>query len=359
MYKLGVFLKKSLVFITLFSFFSIIAFAQKPFLSAESAILINLSNSDTIAEYNADNRQGMASTTKIMTAILAIENGNLDKQYKIPPEAIGVEGSSLYLTEGECLTLRELVTALMLRSANDAAEAIAIIIANDVETFAKMMNEKAKELGLSNTHFTNPHGLSDESHYTTARELAKIAAYALKNETFREICSLKNATISGKEYSRQVTNHNKMLSIYNGAFGVKTGFTKATGRCLVSAAEREGVELVAVTLNAPNDWNDHSALLDFGFSLYEKVTLANAGKKIYDLQIIGGDAENAYAYIKEDIEVCLKKKRGSIVERIEINRPIFAPIYKDDTVGKIVYYLDGAEIASAPLYASSYIGTKQ
>lgn len=359
MYNFGVFFRTLLFLRLVSSLLLISAFAAKPAISAQSAILINISNGDTIAEYNADKKQGMASTTKIMTAIVAIENGDLEKKYAIPAKAIGVEGSSLYLKTGEEMTLRELITGLMLRSANDAAEAIAIIVGGSVENFANMMNEKATSLGLSNTHFTNPHGLADDNHYTTARELAIITSYALKNETFRSICSLKTASLPGADYPRQVANHNKMLSIYDGAYGVKTGFTKSTGRCLVSAAERGGVNLVAVTLNAPNDWNDHSAMLDYGFSLYENVTLAKAGEKVFDMPIIGGDEESVSLYIKDDVSACLKKNRGSIVERLEINRPIYAPLYMGDTVGRIVFYLDGIEIASSPICSSSHVGMLQ
>ncbi|MBE6679828.1 MAG: D-alanyl-D-alanine carboxypeptidase [Ruminococcaceae bacterium] len=358
MYKFGVFFRKVFICFFILVLLVISAFAVKPQISAESAILINISNGDVVAEYNADKKQGMASTTKIMTAIIAIEHGDLDKNHTIPAAAIGVEGSSLYLKADEVMTLRELVMGLMLQSANDAAEAIAIIVGGSVENFVSMMNEKALELGLSNTHFTNPHGLANDNHYTTARELAKIAEYSLRNETFRSICSSKRATLPGKEFPRTVTNHNKMLSIYDGAFGVKTGFTKATGRCLVSAAKRNGVELVAVTLNASNDWNDHAAMLDYGFDQYELVSLASAGEKVYDLPIIGGDMESISVYIKNDVTVCLKKNRKSIVEKIQINRPRFAPIYKDDEVGRIVFFTDGKEIASSPLCAKTFIGTR-
>ena len=357
MYKSGVFFKLISFILPLVFVFPLSADAA-PSVSAKSAILINAQNGDVITEYNADEKRGMASTTKIMTAIVAIENGNLNQKYTVPDAAIGIEGSSLYLKKGEQLTLHELLVGLMLRSANDAAEAIAIIIGGSVENFVNMMNDKAQALGLGDTHFTNPHGLANDNHYTTARELATITAFALKNDTFKDICSIKSAELPGTEYPRIVANHNKLLSIYDGAYGVKTGFTKATGRCLVSAANRNGVDLIAVTLSAPDDWNDHTALLDYGFSLYESVTLAPANKKIYDLPILGGDAEFVSLYIKNNITATVKKKRGSIVERVELVRPKFAPVYQDDELGRIVFLLDGIEIASAPLYASVYVGRK-
>ena len=334
--------------------------SAQPALSAQSAILIRADNGESIAEYNADKRCGMASTTKIMTAILAIENGDLDRQITVPDQAIGVEGSSLYLKPDEKITMRDLVYGVLLQSANDAAEAIAIEIAGSIEAFADRMNQKAKALGLENTHFTNPHGLADENHYTTARELACIAKYALENPTFREICSTLRATISNNgDGNRYLLNHNKLLAIYDGTYGVKTGFTKATGRCLVSAAERNGVSLIAVTLNAPNDWNDHMSLFDYGFDTYECVDLAASGEIQCTLPIIGGDAEAVTLTNAQSLRVCVKKNRGSIVQRIELNRLRFAPVYAGESLGRVVFLLDGIEIASAELEASEYIGKAQ
>lgn len=358
MCKFGVFFRNALVLALIVLMLCFPASAALLSLSAQSAILINASSCEVIFEYNANEKRGMASTTKIMTAIVAIENSDLDQKYTIPDDAVGVEGSSLYLKSGETMTMRDLLTGLLLQSANDAAEAIAIIVGGSVEGFAEMMNKKAAELGLSHTHFTNPHGLSDTDHYTTAHELALITAYALKNETFKSICSLTKASLPGTDHPRVVKNHNKLLLSYSGAYGVKTGFTKATGRCLVSAAERNGVELISVTLNAPDDWNDHSTMLDYGFSLYENVKLADSGTVVYKLPIIGGDIDNVALYIKEDINVCLKKKRGSIIERLELIYPRFAPVYKDDILGRIVYYLNDIEIASSPILATEYVGIK-
>ena len=357
MYKFGVFFGKLTTAFLVFTALLIPAAAQ-PGISAASAILIHAQSGECIAAYNADTRCGMASTTKIMTAIVAIENGDLDQKVRIPDAAIGIEGSSLYLKHDEQLTLRELLYGLMLQSANDAAEAIAILVGGSIEGFAAMMNQKALELGLIHTHFTNPHGLADADHYTTARELALLSAYALQNPVFREICSTQKTTIPSTEGVRWLINHNKMLSMYKGTYGVKTGFTKATGRCLVTAAEQNGVSLIAVTLNAPNDWSDHAALLDYGFARYESVTLAKAGDFACRVPLIGGDAESVPLHVKEDICAVLPKTRGSIVERIEVNRLRFAPVYAGDRIGRIVYILDGEEIASSPLYAANYIGKR-
>ena len=356
MCNFGVFFRRFISFFLISVCFCINSFASFPNVSASSAILINSDTDEVIFSKGADEKRGMASTTKIMTAILAIENVNLDKEIRIPNAAIGVEGSSLYLKHGEKMTMRELLYGLMLRSANDAAEAIAITVSGSVEEFSKFMNEKAASLKLSNTHFTNPHGLSDDNHYTSARDLALLASYAMKNDVFREICSTKKANVSG---NRTVVNHNKLLFTFDGVCGVKTGFTKATGRCLVSAASRNGVNLICVTLNAPDDWNDHKRMLEYGFNEYEAITLVNEGDYVYSLPIIGGDTESVALVSDKKVTVCLKKNRGSIVESLKLLRPRFAPIYKGEILGSIIYTLDGKEIASVPLVAKEYIGQSQ
>ena len=239
--------------------------------SARSAILIDLDEKSILYQRNARERMAMASTTKIVTALVACELSECDATVKIPREAVGIEGSSIYLCEGELLTVEQLLYALLLESANDAAVALAISVAGSIENFAQKCNEKAYSLGLRDTSFKNPHGLYDEEHYTTAYDLAILTAEALKNPTIAKICATKRATIPlgiTKESPtgdglRYLKNHNKLLSTYEGAIGVKTGFTKKSGRCLVSAAERNGLTLIAVTLNAPDDWRDHSAMLDY------------------------------------------------------------------------------------------------
>ena len=260
-----------------------------PSLSAQSAVLIDASSNTVLCEKNANERMGMASTTKIMTALVAAECSDLEKVVSVSANAVGIEGSSVYLYAGEKMTMKDLICAMLLESANDAAAAIAIEVGGSVEGFCDLMNDKASELGLSDTHFTNPHGLYDEEHYTTAYELAVIASQALKNDTVREIVSTRKLTVSAIEGNTRVLyNHNKMLSMYEGAIGVKTGFTKKTGRCLVSAAERDGLCLIAVTLNASDDWNDHTKLLDLGFENFHRVTLVQKGDICHMLPIMGG-----------------------------------------------------------------------
>ena len=257
-------LSSVLLFSFLFSGVTAYASAKAPEISARCAVLYDVNSQTFLYEKNADERRGMASTTKIATAMVVIESGRLDESVTIKKEMTGVEGSSLYLKEGEVLTVRELLYGLMLRSANDASVALAIHLYGTVEAFVEQMNALCKKIGLENTHFENPNGLDGEEHYTTARELALLSAYAERNETFREVVSTKNYRIGKGENCRLLQNHNKMLSMYDGVGGIKTGFTKKCGRTLVSSLYKGSAHLICVTLNAPDDWRDHKCLLDYG-----------------------------------------------------------------------------------------------
>lgn len=251
--------------------------------------VIEAQTGEVVNERNSVARLPMASTTKIMTCITAIESCNLDEVVTVSDNASRQEGSSAYLGAGYQLTMFDLLCGLMLNSGNDAAVAVAEHVSGTVEEFAKLMNDKAKEIGVGNTNFTNPNGLPDDEHYTTAYDLAMITRYAMKNDAFREIVSkgYHKAEIVNEDIEREFVNHNKLLSSYEGCVGVKTGFTKAAGRCLVSAAERDGIMFIAVTLNDPNDWRDHRAMLDSAFSKYSMRDLITEGEKIpysdYDL----------------------------------------------------------------------------
>lgn len=334
----------------------------EPSVSASSAILIDMSDQTVIYEKNARERMGMASTTKIMTALVISELLPLDKRISIPAEAVNVEGSSVYLTEGELLTVEQLLYALLLASANDAATALAIAAMGSVESFAEKMNEQALAWGLCDTHFTNPHGLFDEQHYTTAYDLALISAKALGNPTIKRIASSKKAIIPqgvtpenlDGSSERYLYNHNKMLSLYDGAIGLKTGFTKATGRCLVSAAERDGMTLISVTLDAPNDWNDHALMLDFGFSLYERVTLYDVGEFSCPFSITGGKEAYVTLTNSEPITLTLPKARGEANLSVSAYRRFeFAPITKGRTMAWLTVSLEGKSISSPLVSAYS------
>lgn len=239
--------------------------------AVSSYVVIEQSTCKVLKGTNIHVRLPMASTTKIMTAYTVIKNEkNLDRKVTIPKDAVGIEGSSIYLKEGEELTVRELLYGLMMRSGNDSAVALAIATSGSVEQFVKQMNYESKVLGLKNTHFTNPHGLHDDNHYTTAYDLAVITAEAYKYEDFCDIVACKSKTIGGENSEKRLlVNKNKILSLYEGANGVKTGYTKRAGRCLVSGAKRNDVQMIAVTLNIPDTYGQCIYLMDYAFRQWE------------------------------------------------------------------------------------------
>lgn len=299
-------------------------------LSADSACLIAADTGEIIFAKNENQQRPMASTTKIMTALLAAENGNMEDVVTVSKNAERQEGSSIYLRSSEKITLNDLVYGLMLNSGNDAAVAIAEHLSENVSDFAEQMTKKAVEIGAVNTQFKNPNGLDEPGHYTTAYDLALIAAYAMKNENFYRIVSTRSAT--GTLQSGQTlyfTNHNKLLNMYDGAVGVKTGFTKASGRCLVSAAERDGILLVAVTLNAPDDWNDHKKMLDYGF---ENAYLKNIIKKNQVLKTKHANGKEYNFIAADDVNAasCAKTK---FEVKLHFPEKIPAPINKGEKAG--------------------------
>ncbi|MBQ8287434.1 MAG: D-alanyl-D-alanine carboxypeptidase [Clostridia bacterium] len=324
--------------------------------SARSAVLMDQYGQVLYAK-NAEERLPMASTTKIMTALVtleAMESGDVPETVKIPAEAVGVEGSSVYLVKGEEMRLTTLLYALMLESANDAATAIAIAVDGSVERFADRMNRKTAELGLDSTHFENPHGLDAEEHYTTARDLATLTVAALENETFAEIVSTVrySAPVEGGNSVRLFVNHNRLLREYKGCVGVKTGYTKRCGRCLVSAARRDGTLLVAVTLNDPNDWRDHRAMLDWGFSVCASVTVIEAGSMRYTVPVVGGVCETVVCTSSDGVTLTLPQ--GSKPEvRVELPHFLWGEVRAGDRVGQAVVAVNGREAAVVSLYAES------
>lgn len=327
--------------------------------SARAAVLIEAGSGEIVFRQNEKARLPMASTTKIMTALVALEALPLDTVVAVTADSVGVEGSSIYLSEGETLTLEELLYALLLESANDAAVAIAVAVAGSVEDFSALMNEKANALGLTNTHFVNPHGLDHDEHYTTAYELALIARAALQNGDFRRICSTTRKTIPlrGNEGVRLLINHNKLLKSYDGCIGVKTGFTKKTGRCLVSAAERDGITLIAVTLGAPDDWRDHTAMLNYGFDVYETVRLCTPGDYRAPLWLVSGQEEYVMVENTDALSVTMRRGHGPITCVVERRRFDFAPIRAGAEVGRLVFFEETADgecrmLGAVPLYAA-------
>ena len=243
-------------------------------LSARSAIVMDALTGRVLFEQNAHERSLIASTTKIMTGLLVCEDMDPELEIVIPPEAVGIEGSSLYLRAGERLKVIDLLYGMMLRSGNDAASALAIAHSGSEAAFVHAMNERAKALGLRETHFANPHGLDDEENYATAGDLALLARSAMENDLFRQVVGAKSHHFG----ERTVVNHNRLLWRCEGAEGVKTGFTKAAGRILVSSATRQGRRLICVTLRAPDDWNDHCALYDRCFERFQTAELCKKGQ---------------------------------------------------------------------------------
>ncbi|MBQ8213132.1 MAG: D-alanyl-D-alanine carboxypeptidase [Clostridia bacterium] len=330
-----------------------------PFVSAESAVLIEAQSGNVIYSKNADQRLPMASTTKIITALTALSQAHPDTVITANADAVGVEGSSIYLVEGEALTLEQLLYALLLESANDAAVAIAIGVSGSVEAFAEQMNLLADVLGLQDTHFVNPHGLDHEDHYTTASELAKLTRYALQNELIREIVGTRKTTIPhpGEVGTRLLVNHNKLLRLYEDCIGVKTGFTKRSGRCLVSAAERDGVTLIAVTLNAPNDWNDHTAMLDYGFAKYESVLLCDNEEYLFPLSVVGGADSYVLLVNADPLRVTLPKKRDEITVTVEAPHFAYAPVAEGETLGQVVFQCDTDGDGTPEMIAKTTLNT--
>lgn len=330
--------------------------------SAGSAVLLDASGSNlrTLWAQNADKRRGPASTTKVMTALVAAEKMPLSTKITVPKEAVGIEGSSVYLTEGEVFTLEELLCCTLLESANDAATAVAIAVGGSIEEFAALMNEKCAELGLVDTHFTNPHGLDHEDHYTTARELGIIAAAALENAALRKIFSTYKMTVAAPEGGvRLLINHNRLLRSIEGCIGVKTGYTKSNGRCLVSAAERDGLRLIAVTLDDGNDWHDHTVMLEAGFEAYERVELCEyTGIELPEIAVTGGEQSRVRTAFSDRVYVTIPRTGAKIDFKTESIPSLPAPVSRGQEAGEIIFTCEGKEIARIKL-VTAYAAAKK
>ena len=313
-------------------------------LSARSALLLDCATGRILYERQADKQSLIASTTKIMTALIVCEQCNVLDRMKIPKEAVGIEGSSMYLKEGEILTVQELLYGMMLHSGNDAAVALAIYCAGTVEGFAQMMNDKARALGMENSNFENPNGLDAANHYSTAKDLSILAAYAMENPIFAKIVSTKTVH-AGERYLR---NHNKLLWQLEGADGVKTGYTRAAGRILVSSAVRNGRRLVAVTIAAPNDWQDHILLMETGFKQYTQQTVITKGEILGEVEIAGGDQEKVQLIAMDSFSFPLSDSEQPM---IYLPHPgfVYAPVAECQEAGYAQVYLDDRWIGKVKL----------
>ena len=321
------------------------AAADAPSESAAACILVEADSGRTLYEKNADSPMLIASTTKIVTALTVLESCALDEGVEIRPEWTGIEGSSMYLAAGERYTVRELLGGLMLASGNDAAVALACHAAGSIGAFAVKMNELAQSIGCENTHFTNPSGLDDEEHYSCARDLARIARRAIENEELRAIASSRSMTIHGNTYY----NHNKLLEMCEGAFGLKTGYTMAAGRTLVSCCERDGMTLICVTLCDRSDWDDHMALYDWGFETWQRRSVAPAERSV---PLVGGTAETLPVRAAGSVTLPLCET-DELRFSYELPRFVFAGVKAGETLGRAVLYDNGEYAAELPLRSAA------
>ena len=344
----------------LFSFFTVFVHSESlPTVSARAASLFEPETKSFLYSKSGDERLPMASTTKIMTALVALENISLDKVVEVDDRAIGIDGSSIYLVKGEKLTAEALIYALMLRSANDAAEALAYEISGNIESFCDLMNMRAEALGLVNTHFENPHGLDADNHYTSANDLAVITAEALKNQDFLKISATYKKEIESSASKRLLVNHNKLLNSYDGCIGVKTGYTKKSGRSLVGAASKNDLTLISVTINAPDDWNDHRKLLDYGFSnIHAQYLLADSEFRTA-LPVLNSDKTTVEITNSNSLKFIYQGVLPDIKQEIILNSYLIAPIEPGETVGKIIFTTSGNKIGSVDLIALEGAETKK
>lgn len=312
--------------------------------SAEKAYSLDAVSGRVLFDKNADSRSLIASTTKIMTALVVCERCNVLDRMRIPKEAVGIEGSSMYLREGEVLTIQELLYGLMLSSGNDAAVALAICCGGTVEGFVELMNDKARLLGLRNTHFENPNGLDSPGHYSSARDLAVLAAYAMENPIFAKTVSAKTVT-AGQRYLR---NHNKLLWMVDGADGVKTGYTKAAGRALVSSATRDGRRIITVTLNDPNDWQEHKALLEEGFSRFHVQRIVTAGDRVGTVEVAGGEGTRVEILAGEHFVYALAPEENP---QVVLPGPgfVYAPVAEGADAGFAYVLIQGKAVGKFPV----------
>ncbi|MCI2055884.1 MAG: D-alanyl-D-alanine carboxypeptidase [Oscillibacter sp.] len=313
--------------------------------SASAAVLMDADSGRILYAHNEQERMRIASTTKIMTALVALENGCLSDAVTVKRSQTLVEGTSMYLKEGEKLTLETLLYGLLLCSGNDAALAVADAVGGSQEKFVVMMNDKARELGMTGTSFANPNGLDNDKHYSTALDMAKLARAAMDNETFVRIVSTRQITIGG----RTMTNHNKLLSYMDGCLGLKTGYTKAAGRTLVSCAVRNGQRLIAVTLQDGNDWADHEALYEYGFSTYPAKTAVTRGETLTSVRIQSGIAPTVPLVAVDSFAWPVAAGETLSVELSGVPHKMTAPVTAGTSAGEAVILLNGKEVGRVKL----------
>ena len=334
-------IKIALFIVIVISFTSFSAFAlSESEISAEASVVMDAESFTVLFEKNADKKLSMASTTKIMTSLLAVESGKMNMPVTASHD-VDAEGTSIGISEGDCMTLETLVYALLLESGNDAALLTAEYLAGSENEFARMMNDKADMLGMTNTNFVTASGLDSEKHYSTAYDMALLASNAIRNHVFKSICRKQTykAEYITPDFTDNYSNHNKLLKLYDGVFGIKTGFTRKSGRCLVSACSRDGRTLVISTLNAPDDWNDHIKLYDYCF---KSSCFSVMDFKIPErLKVIGGIGSEVRPALCKADKIGTEGVTGYSVLLPEF---IYAPVKKGDTIGKIILYTEDRSV---------------
>lgn len=325
-------------------------------ISAEACIVMLADTHEVLFEKNAQKQLSMASTTKIMTSLLALESGMPKKEITVTDEMVRVEGTSIGLLPGDTVSVQTLVAGMLLESGNDAANVTAYAVAGGIAPFLEQMNEHARILGMQNTCFETVSGLDSENHYSTAYDMALLGSAAIQNPAFRAICSQTQMRVSygNPPYARTFSNHNRLLKSYDGVFGIKTGFTKKSGRCLVSAAERDGVTLVAVTLNAPNDWADHKKLFDYGFSVVQKKQAVSPAQ-LPQIPVVGGTATFVPTQAVGDCSVPIGNDALQVTAKVYIQPFLYAPVRAGDCVGSIVLCVNGESVCTRSLIAAQSV----
>ena len=332
----------------LFFPFHISASAENMPTVSAAACVVMAEDGQCVYEKNADTKCLIASTTKLMTALVCLEIAELEEPVFIKPEHCAVEGSSMYLRAGENYTVKDLLLGLLLASGNDAALALAEHTAGSEAAFVAMMNQRAEEIGLSGTHFSNPHGLDDPEHYSTARDLGKLMLACMDNAVFQTLTGTYAAQIHGSSF----INHNKLLQTCPGCIGGKTGYTSAAGRCLVSCCKRDGLTFVCVTLSDPDDWRDHQMLYDWAFDRYQLLDLTESMS--FQVPVVSGSRDQVLAVPAQ--EFCTIVRKDQTVElHADLPKFVFAPIKKGETAGKVWIIIDQKKTAEIPLFYSESI----
>lgn len=332
-----------------------------PDVSAETYVLYCADNGQILAAKDENKRMKPASTTKIMTTLLDLEAAASCDETVTFTKEMAAEGSSMYLELGEKVRLSDLAVGMMMSSGNDAANAAALSLSDSFEDFSELMNGRAKQIAMDNTHFITPSGLDDDDHYSTAYDMALLMTYALENEDFAKLSAKKSAKVDFVEPEKHITysNHNRLLSLYEYCIGGKTGYTMAAGRCLVSAARKDGLTLVCVTMNDRNDWDDHIKLYNYGFDNYFSEN-SNDSEFMAEIPCVGGTVDTVDVVGEKDISVVLPAKDKSKLERkVYIDSFLYAPIAKNQTVGRIDYIVDGNRVASVNVISADNVEIKK